>query len=201
MTMSCDYDGVLNKEKITNYLEAFDRSFEILKEEEEYIEYIYNKDDILVIFQDYDKIAKCVKIAMEKHTQDEFIDSHKIAAIFVMLLLKHSKLITAAHIKYEAPDDFDDDSIMAKLPHIYFAFILGTVIVEGMYNVKNGTNKIFDIKSDYAIDFVKLVYANEKAIASPLQLADCDNRINGIFFLSHLFYFVEIMADKSEVEE
>lgn len=212
--ISHDVNGILTEKKIRNYLGAFREAFKLFDneinkelvqvEDQELKKMYFNYDNTKLkeILRDYSKIAKCVKDAMGKSlggklpkelvSDEEFIDSHKIASIFVIVILKHSDVIKTFIT------NTGETTTVAKIPHIYFAFVLGVVIIEGMYNAKNPDNqKTFYINKDYWTDFVKLVYANREAIQKPLSFVECNGSINGLFFMSHLFYFIEKECETS----
>ncbi|WP_417327660.1 hypothetical protein [Halarcobacter sp.] len=216
ITIPYDADGILNPLKIKNYVSAFSEAFNLFNKEMQKekitfegqelskMEFIYCRETVKNVIREYPRVAKCVKEVMGKNvdskvgepmSKDEFIDAHKIASIFVMLILKHEGIVKTAYTNFDSEEPSETITV-AKIPHIFFAFVLGIIIVEGMYNAKNkDKQKTFIILKEYWVDFAKLVYANKAAIQKPLE-SDCNGSINGLFFMSHLFYFVEKECQK-----
>jgi hypothetical protein len=194
-------DEILTIEKKRKYAKAFISAFNIFNnmEETKNIEFILNKELIIKIFEDYEKIVKCVKKEMLQLHDNENIDSHKISSIFLIAILKHKNIVTATITEKEKKQGIL--TTFHKLPHIYFAFILGTVIMEGIYNISSKIKVTFNINMNYGKEFVKLIYANQQAIISPAHRQVCDATAKGVFCLSHLFYFIEKVADKQEDNE
>ena len=122
-------------------------------------------------------------------TGDKKVDSHKIAALFTMLIVKHSNVIKSHCTQGE-------NTTFKIIPHIYFAYVYSIVIMESIYNANIQEKVIFNTNMSYAKEFVKLIYANREIVTIPVMMPDCGKAFNGIFLLSHLFYFIEVAADK-----
>ena len=198
--------SILSEEKIKKYLYAFLKAYMTFKDiakEDANIEVSLNPNKLINIFQDYEKVASCVKQQMLKLKDGENIDSHKIASIFLVSILKHEQIIivkyqTQTHSRTIESSLIKSKSTYELLPYIYFAFILGVVIMEGMANDVTGQNQqiIYQVDKLYGSEFAKMIYANRNAIILPAKEPFCTESAKGVFCLSHIFYFVEKFANK-----
>ena len=183
--------SLLPKEKQKNYLTSFYYTKDLLNEllKEEGIAIDINPTIVGDIIKEYSKHLKCLKTVMGAVGDKDRVDSHKVAALFLMLIVKHSNVITSTS-KTTVNTTFN------TIPYMYFAFIFGVVIMEAMYNVARKEKVVFNINMTYAKEFVKLIYANRDIVTFPVMMSNCGKEFSGIFLLSHLFYFVEEVADK-----
>lgn len=188
---------ILNVDKQRKYFRAFETAFKLLEELAPHIPFDLNRGLIKYIFKDYEKIVRCVKKEMMQLNDDENIDSHKISSIFLIVILKHTNIVKAEQRWKDVQKN--GLSTFHKIPHIYFAFILGSVIMEALYNEehkKEGQGQIiFNINMGYGKEFAKMVYANQKTIVTP-ALTQCSESAKVVFCMSHIFYFIESVADK-----
>lgn len=182
---------VINKDKAKNYFIAIVKSFEILRDiaKKEGIELNLNKNRLLSVVKKYDFMLFCLKKTIMSMGDAQFVDSHKISALFLVSLLHQKDIVTARCTKTTA---------MSVYPYIYLAFVLGNVIMENMFNEANKTESriVYNINMNYAKEFVKLIHSNENALLLPAIAVECNSTYKGMFFLSHLFYFIEQVADK-----
>lgn len=186
---------ILSREKQHNYYRAFQTAFQEFKQITGDSRFDIQDKEVISIIKKYDRIAKCLKQHMN-HGDNDHIDSHKISSIFLVLILNNGNLI----VKPEPPSYANKQtSAFYLIPEIYFAFILGVVIMEGMYNIGIKEKVNFEIDNRYGYEFAKMIFANRDNIILIAKNKDCDNTINRIFCLSHIFYFIEKMADKSPV--
>lgn len=183
---------VLTQEKKRNYFRAFQTAFKIFKDEiAKDKNFEINNNIVASIINKYDNLGKCLKQAMNHTHRDENIDSHKIASIFLVLILKNHDVIIPPALKEKG-----EDSTFYHIPHIYFGFILGVVIMESIHNIDKEDKITYDVNTKYGKEFAKMIFANKKAIITPAISAECNESIKGIFCLSHIFYFIERTADK-----
>lgn len=193
---------VLDEAKIKKYITSIYQSFVILKNyANPYdMELEFKPNYLKNIFLMYDKLASCVKEDMNHTDSEENIDSHKIAAIFLVCLLKYENIIVvnnkiksvSSSIKPQYKNTFMD------FPVIYFSYILGVTIMESIININSNTKIKYTINGNYGKEFAKLIYGNKNAILTPTG-AICNNSIKGIFCLSHIFYFIERTTVKNKI--
>ena len=183
-------DYTFSKEKFQNYAVSFYKAKDILNDllASENIVVDINQDILVVILKEYKKNLNCLRKVMKEH-RDDRVDSHKIVALFTMLIVKHNKVITI-------PKGMNQKSTFQTIPYIYFAYIYSIVVMEIMYNIDKEEKVIFNTNINYLKEFVKLIYANRNIITIPVTMPKCEKAFNGIFLLSHLYYFVEEVADK-----
>lgn len=192
---------VLNYDKIAKYYIAINSTLSIFSKiamDDANIEITVDKNQIFKVLKDYDKVAKCVKKTMFGDNEDmEHIDSHKIASIFLVAILKNDKFVIAKrNQQVQKSNIVNDRSTYEEQPAIYFSYILGIVIMEAMYNIGKQQRVIYSTDKAYGVEFAKMIYANKDAIISPAKSDVCSNTAKGIFCLSHIFYFIEKSANK-----
>lgn len=191
-----DYEyKLLTKEKIRNYARAFFTVTKALLPKLQNASIDLNHDCILKLFQTYDKIAFCIKEDKESPFYGTNIDSHKISAIFVMVLLKHTDVFRVKkHIADEIP-------FLDALP-MYFSIYLGIQLMEGLYNDNNKSNQLnYKIDDNYVLEYVKMVRANHSTIIASALNEECNSETdNRVFCLSHLFYQIERNLEKIKKE-
>lgn len=192
---------VLNKEKIANYILAFNSSIDIfelmLKEKNLSLDVDFKKFfDALIL---YDRVANCVKVDMEHHKETENIDSHKIASIFLICLLKFDSILMVKKNQRTESSSIikKTESTYENYPNIYFSYVFGIVLMESIYNIEIINKKSYEIDMKYGVDFVKLIYGNKSAILHPS--GPCNNSVKGVFCLSHIFYFIEKTINKTDL--
>ncbi len=183
---------VVSREKLKNYLTAFYQTNKILNKLLKYegISVEIDKDVVTTILREYQRHLSCLHTTM-KISGGGKVDSHKIAALFTMLIVKHSNVVKAS-------SRINCNTSFQIIPHIYFAYVYSLVIMEAMYNInRSGDDRIiFDTNTSYLKEFVKLIYANRDIITIPVMAPECGKHFSGIFLLSHLYYFIEEVADK-----
>lgn len=181
---------LVSREKLKNYTTAFYKTRNILNDLLEYekISVDVDKEVIVIILKEYKKHLECLHTTM-KISGDGKVDSHKIAALFTMLIVKHSNVV-------KATSKTNSNTSFQVIPFIYFAYIYSLVIMEAMYNIDRSEKVVFDTNTSYLKEFVKLIYANRDIITIPVMIPECGKHFNGIFLLSHLYYFIEEVADK-----
>jgi len=184
-------NDLLPKEKQKNYLASFYHTKNILNSllEKEGITIEINPAMVAVIIREYKKHLQCLKTTMNALGDKDRVDSHKVAALFLMLIVKHKDVISCT-------SRISLNTTFNTIPYIYFAFVYGVVIMESMYNAKRDSKVIFNTNMTYAKEFVKLIYANRNIVTIPVMMPKCEKEFSGIFLLSHLFYFIEEVADK-----
>lgn len=193
---------ILNEEKIKKYVSSFSEAFKLFSDcvSNYDMELEFNGYHFKNVLLMYDKLASCVKDDMNHTETIDNIDSHKIAAIFLVCLLKYENIIVvkkknqtvASSIKPQYKNTFLD------FPVIYFSYILGIVIMESIININSVPKINYAIDSNYGKEFAKLIYGNRNAILTPTG-AICNNSIKGIFCLSHIFYFIEKSIIKNKI--
>lgn len=188
---------VLSKEKRRNYFRAFETTLKIFRNivNNQNIDLDYKK--VAVIIYKYDKLALCLKEKMGQCSEKDHIDSHKISSLFLILMLKYNTFINLNKA------NISPNSAYYYLSEIYFAFIFGIVVMESMYNIgkSDSEKKTYKVNKDYGKEFAKMVYANKRAILSPTMSSACNDTIKGAFCLSHIFYFIEQMAERVDFVE
>jgi len=187
--MSVDKELPKNKQK--NYLTSFYHTKILLNEILEHEGIVVDIDETIVkdIIKEYPKHLKCLRRVMDSMGEKDRVDSHKVSALFLMLIIKHKNVVSATSKTTET-------TTFNTIPHIYFAFVYGVVIMESIYNIDKKEKVVFNINTTYVKEFVKLIYANKDIVTIPVMMPKCEKEFSGIFLLSHLFYFIEKTADK-----
>lgn len=189
--MSSHQADLLPEVKQKNYLTSFYHTKNILNDllKKEGVTVELDETIIFIIIQEYKKHLKCLKTTMNALGGKDRVDSHKVAALFLMLIVKHSNVV-------KATSKISSNTTFNTIPYIYFAFVYGVVVMEAIYNINRAEKQIFNIHMSYAKEFVKLIYANRDIVTIPVNIPRCGKEFNGIFLLSHLFYFIEKVAEK-----
>lgn len=181
---------ILTKVKQKNYVTVLLKSIRELQEQakECEISISFDKNVIKNILKDYDKMLECFKTHVMCIDHHDKIDSHKIAAIFLISILKNFDIVKSESKHTNSP--------LHVVPFIHLGFIMGICIMESMYNRGNNKKVEFGIDRKYGNEFVKLIHANKDIFVEPGKSIECNGSYKVIFCLSHLFYFIEKMAGK-----
>lgn len=181
---------ILTKDKQLNYITALIKSIRELQEQASQCGITITFDNLIAknILKDYEKMLKCLKTHTMHINHSDRIDSHKIAALFLVSILKNFTIVQSESRIFNAS--------LQVIPYIHLSFIMGIYIMESMYNADEHEKVSFKIDMKYAKEFVKLIYANQATIVMPAKSIDCNESYKSIFCLSHLFYFIEKSVEK-----
>lgn len=151
----------------------------------------YNINNINKVFQRYENIRDSLKPVMRYDVYDMVkVDRHKVSSLMLISLMKEEFISIKPQYKTQKLNPVE------KHANIYLGYFLGKAIIRDFYNADTG-GKIAGVDTlnvvepaGYAKHFRKLIYNNENII---LSIAKCvkSEDMNILFFISHLFYFIE----------
>lgn len=185
--MSCETGDLLQADYIkllTLTGAEFDKSNCLVK---------FQKHKIHTIINKYIELRDSLKEKMYFKQEPTRIDRHKIAAIFVFVIVELDDSIFRI-------DDNDkilkNGSMYERHPDAFFGLLVGFAIIENFYNtryekdINNDTKASLEITItiDYLEELIKLISNTRDLIKSTSKKT---TNIQFVFYFSHIFYLIE----------
>ncbi len=134
------------------------------------VEFDKNKLDNLIFL--YETLIKELRSKMRT---DDILDRHKISAIITVSFIHNSPLRAIGN----------NPSAFARNVNYIIALKISTAILAAFNN-----NKDFQVTKEYTKEFIRLLQNNASNL-NFIASSEGKNNIEAIFFLSHIYYFIE----------
>lgn len=133
---------------------------------------LYDEDKLDGLFSTYELIRDSLRESMRDNDK---LDRHKIAALLTIAFLFHN------------PFDISSDNASPAIRNIKYiiALKIGVAILASFKNVKS-----YDVDISYSQEFVRLLQ-NNRELFNNIASSQGQNSIQSVFFLSHIYYFIE----------
>lgn len=151
----------------------------------------YHRNHIPLVITTYKAIRDNLKTYMIPKIDDEeiVIDRHKVCAVITLSILKE-KVIEVT---------ITDGTFGERAANIMLTFLLSQAIMEDFYAAQHGKRIVFSTPTSYLIEYQKLLY-NNNAILTEIANHPKSDYANVVFFLSHIFYLMELHSESAAQE-
>jgi hypothetical protein len=145
--------------------------------DEQFPDVTFNQQKLDNLIDTYSLIRDALRKKMKNPTA--LLDRHKIAALYSISIMTHEPLTTVGN----------NPSPIARNSNAILALKVGQAILASFQNEHNPK-----LSREYMSEFVKLIMMN-RLIFQDVVSSGGKEKIEVIFFLSHIYYFIERIAE------